>query len=86
MPSALFLVSDEGPAANTAGPTVGGLARDGSTLTADPGTWNGTPTITYDYQWQRCDAAGATASTSRARPADLHARRPPTSAARCAWS
>ena len=34
------------------------MARDGSTLTADPGGWNGTPSITYEYQWQRCDAAG----------------------------
>ena len=59
VPSALWLVSDEGPASNTAGPSVGGVARDGSTLTADPGSWDGTPTITYEYQWQRCDAAGA---------------------------
>ena len=79
MPSALWLVSDEGPAANTAGPTVGGVARDGSTLTANPGTWEGTPTITYEYQWQRCDAAGAncvnipgeTGSTYTLTPADV---------------
>jgi hypothetical protein len=38
VPSALWLVSDEGTAVNTAGPTVGGTARDGSTLTAAPGT------------------------------------------------
>ena len=79
VPSALWLVSDEGPAANTAGPTVGGVARDGSTLTANPGSWNGTPTITYEYQWQRCDAAGAncvnipgeTGSTYTLTPADV---------------
>ena len=79
MPSALYLVSDEGPAVNTGGPTVGGTARDGSTLTADPGTWNGTPTITYEYQWQRCDSAGAncvdiagaTGSTYTLTPADV---------------
>ena len=79
VPSALWLVSDEGPAANTAGPTVGGVARDGSTLTANPGTWDGTPTITYEYQWQRCDAAGAncvdipgeTGSTYTLTPADV---------------
>ncbi|MEA2133751.1 MAG: large repetitive protein [Solirubrobacteraceae bacterium] len=59
MPSAMWLASDEGPAVNTAGPSVGGTARDGSTLTANPGTWDGTPTITYQYQWQRCDSAGA---------------------------
>ena len=78
VPSALWLVSDEGPAANTAGPTVGGVARDGSTLTANPGTWDGTPTITYEYQWQRCDARrqlrdipGATGSTYTLTPADV---------------
>ena len=65
MPSAFFLVSDEGPATSTgAGPTIGApaggaAAHDGETLTADPGTWNGTGTLTYGYQWQRCDANGA---------------------------
>ncbi len=64
MPSAFFLVSDEGPATSTgAGPTVGapagaGVAHDGETLSADPGNWNGTGTLTYAYQWQRCDANG----------------------------
>ena len=63
MPSAFFLVSDEGPATSTgAGPTVGapagGVAHDGEALSADPGTWNGTGTLTYAYQWQRCDANG----------------------------
>ena len=79
IPSALWLVSDEGPAANTSGPTIGGLARDGSTLTANPGSWNGTPTITYQYQWQRCDAsgnncvdiAGETGTTYTLGPADV---------------
>ncbi|HYH88449.1 MAG TPA: DUF3344 domain-containing protein, partial [Solirubrobacteraceae bacterium] len=79
VPSALWLVSDEGPASNTAGPTIGGLERDGATLTASPGTWEGTPTITYEYQWQRCDAAGAncidipgeTGTTYTLTPADV---------------
>jgi hypothetical protein len=65
MPAAFFLVSDEGPATSTgAGPTIagppgGGPAHDGETLSADPGSWNGTGTLTYTYQWQRCDANGA---------------------------
>jgi predicted actin-binding protein len=60
MPSAFFLVSDEGPATSTGVPSVGGggTAADGTTLTANPGTWNGTGPLTYTYQWERCDAAG----------------------------
>jgi hypothetical protein len=64
MPSAFFLVSDEGPATSTGpGPSVGGPAggavgHDGEALSADPGAWNGTGTLSYAYQWQRCDANG----------------------------
>jgi hypothetical protein len=84
MPSAFFLVSDEGPATSTgAGPTVAppasGAAHAGETLSADPGSWNGTGTLTYTYQWQRCDATGdncqdipgATASTYTPTDADV---------------
>ncbi|HEX8742497.1 MAG TPA: hypothetical protein VF712_05140 [Thermoleophilaceae bacterium] len=57
------------PPVNGAAPTVSGTAEDGSTLTASPGTWSGTPTIGHAYRWQRCNAsgcanvAGATGST-----------------------
>jgi hypothetical protein len=51
MPSAFFLVSDEGPATSTGPadrrrPAGGGVAHDGEALSADPGTWNGTGTLT----------------------------------------
>jgi hypothetical protein len=65
MPSAFFLVSDEGPATSTGGgpsvgtPPGGGAAQVGQALSADPGSWNGTGPLTYSYQWQRCDANGA---------------------------
>jgi hypothetical protein len=45
--------------ANTALPTIAGSARDGSTVTATTGTWTGTTPLAFTYQWQRCNAAGA---------------------------
>ena len=40
-------------------PAITGTPSDGQTLTATTGTWTGTAPIAYAYQWQRCDAAGA---------------------------
>ncbi len=67
------------PPVNTVVPVVSGTARDGLVLSSTTGTWTGTPTITYAYQWQRCNAAGAscvdiasaTASTYTAVSADV---------------
>jgi hypothetical protein len=39
-------------------PTVNGIAQVGKTLTAKPGTWSD-PNAKLVYQWQRCDASGA---------------------------
>jgi hypothetical protein len=58
---------------------VTGTARDGGTLTADPGTWSATGLIQYAYKWRRCDASGgscadvpgATQQTYTLQPADV---------------
>jgi hypothetical protein len=39
--------------ANTVAPVVSGSLSVGSTLTTTTGTWTGSPTITYSYQWKR---------------------------------
>jgi hypothetical protein len=60
-------------------PDVSGTPEVGETLTADEGTWSGSPT-SYTFQWQRCDAdnivacldvPGADGRTYLARSADL---------------
>ena len=61
--------------ANTVLPAVSGALSVGSVLTASSGTWTGTATITYAYQWQRggSDISGATASSYTLVTADLAA-------------
>lgn len=56
---------------NTVAPVVSGTETVGQTLTATNGTWTGSPTITYTYQWQNSvdgegswlDIAGADEAT-----------------------
>jgi hypothetical protein len=61
----------------TVAPAVTGTAKEGQLLSASQGTWKGTPSIAYDYAWQRCSAgvcsaiSGESATTYRLAPADV---------------
>jgi surface protein len=50
---------------NSVAPVISGSTPVGSTLTTTDGTWTGTPTPTFTYQWYRgaSSIGGATAST-----------------------
>ncbi len=50
---------------NTVAPVISGTAVVGQTLSSTTGTWTGTPTITYAYQWKRngSNIVSATSST-----------------------
>ena len=82
--SAVFEPSDP---ANTVPPGVTGSVVDlGGTLTANPGTWSGTPTIAHSFQWQRCNAQGEACQNIAGATASTYQTRPPTRTSACAWS
>ncbi len=47
-------------AVNSALPAITGVAQQGQTLTASPGTWSNSPT-SYTYQWESCSGTTCTA-------------------------
>ena len=61
-------------------PSVAGTPADGRTLTAQPGTWDGTGPFEYSYAWQRCEGitckpiANATAATYKLGAEDVGKR------------
>ncbi len=73
------VVAPLAPSVEGKGPSISGTARDGETLTAETGTWKGTPTITYSYQWETCNGSGeactnisgATSSTYKLKPTEV---------------
>ncbi len=70
------------PPHDTAAPTISGSAVQGNQLTANNGTWTGTPAPTFTYQWQDCASnggncrpiSGATSQTHVAAASDVGSR------------
>ena len=50
------------PPTNTGLPTTTGLATEGQTLSANVGTWTGSP-ASFGYKWEDCNTAGESCST-----------------------
>jgi alpha-tubulin suppressor-like RCC1 family protein len=63
VPSAQTLEVTAGPPVNVTAPTLAGEAREYGLLSGTKGSWAGTATITYGYQWERCTAAEPTGCT-----------------------
>jgi alpha-tubulin suppressor-like RCC1 family protein/type IV secretory pathway TrbD component len=49
---------------NTLSPTLSGNLAPGFVITANPGTWTGSPTPTYTYNWLRCTSQVMAASVT----------------------
>jgi hypothetical protein len=66
-------VSGGVPPVNTVAPAITGTAQEGQTVSCSTGTWTGTPTITFAYQWKRngSDIGSATNSTYTLVTADV---------------
>jgi len=61
------------PPVNTELPVVSGTATAGQLLTTSNGKWTGDEPITYSYEWERCNAAGASCLTIAGQTLPLYA-------------
>ena len=46
------------PPVDTAAPEITGTTQEGREMSAGTGTWEGSPPLTYTYQWEGCDSLG----------------------------
>ena len=65
-------MADSFPPANDSLPSIAGTAKEGQTLTVDPGTWEGTGPITFSYEWARCTTTGAPCASIAAAASDTY--------------
>ena len=71
--------AQQAPPVNATPPSISGTPQQSQTLTAQNGTWTGVGTITFRYQWLRCnrngngcnEISGATERTYTLRSADV---------------
>lgn len=57
------VIEAAGEVTNSEPPTISGNATVGSTLTANPGKWEGGNNLDFNYTWRRCDAEGSACAT-----------------------
>ena len=50
------------PPSNTSLPVISGAAEGGQLLSVSNGSWEGTPPISYEYQWETCNSSGGSCS------------------------
>jgi RHS repeat-associated protein len=43
--------------------TISGAPQEAQTLTAATGVWEGAPSLSYGYQWERCNASGGSCAS-----------------------
>jgi len=69
--AATAMVQPTAPA-DTVLPLVSGSAVEGQTLSASAGSWEGTPPLSYSYQWDDCNTSGNACSNISGATHDTH--------------